>query len=231
VIETERVLEALSGVRDPELDQSITELGFITGVEVEGGSVSVRLRLPTYFCAANFAYLMAFDAKSAILAVPGVHEARVVLDDHFASEEINEGIGGDKEFQEAFAGQTKGGLDDLRWLFRRKGFMSRQERLLRTLLNDGSIAPDIVSVRLRDLPRSPEIDLYLERRRELGFDVSPGAPFVVDLEGRPIPAETIEEQRRFARLVGVSIEANAGLCRGLLAARYGLPDPEEVATG
>ena len=27
----------------------------------------------------------------------------------------------------------------------------------------------------------------------------------------------------------ISVEGNAGLCRGLLATRYGIPDPEEVA--
>ena len=57
------VLDALSGVRDPELDEPLTDLGFVSDLRVEGDVVSVRLRLPTYFCAANFAYLMVGDAK------------------------------------------------------------------------------------------------------------------------------------------------------------------------
>ena len=66
------VLDALSGVRDPELDEPITDLKFISDLRVGGDSVDVRLRLPTPFCAPNFAYLMAHDAKEALLSVPGV---------------------------------------------------------------------------------------------------------------------------------------------------------------
>ena len=73
------VLGALSGVRDPELDEPITELGFVSDLEIEGEAVYIRLRLPTYFCAPNFAYLMVADAREAILSVPGV---RRVLRDH-----------------------------------------------------------------------------------------------------------------------------------------------------
>ena len=56
-----RVLGALSGVRDPELDEPIAELGFVSDLEIEGEAVKIRLRLPTYFCAPNFAYLMVAD--------------------------------------------------------------------------------------------------------------------------------------------------------------------------
>ena len=52
------VLRALEGVRDLELDQSLVELGFVAGVEVDEEHAVVRLRLPTYFCAPNFAFLM-----------------------------------------------------------------------------------------------------------------------------------------------------------------------------
>ena len=63
------VLDALSGVRDPELDEPITDLAFVSGLELDGDRVSVRLRLPTYFCAPNFAYLMVADAREAVLSV------------------------------------------------------------------------------------------------------------------------------------------------------------------
>jgi len=48
------VLGALEGVRDPELDQDLVELGFVTDVEVDGADVVVRLRLPTFYCSPNF---------------------------------------------------------------------------------------------------------------------------------------------------------------------------------
>src|SRR5919202_4969451 len=109
------VLDALSGVRDPELDEPVTDLGFVSELGIQDGVVSVRLRLPTYFCAPNFAYLMVADARAAVLSVPGVREARVVLEDHYASREINGGGNEKLGFEGTFPGETEGwGLDELR---------------------------------------------------------------------------------------------------------------------
>src|SRR5690606_30704090 len=96
VLSEQAVRQALQEVLDPELDQPITELGFVARLQVSGtGEVAVDLRLPTYFCAPNFAYLMAADAREAVSAVPGVRQVRVRLLDHFASEEINAGVAAD----------------------------------------------------------------------------------------------------------------------------------------
>ncbi|MFD0469702.1 iron-sulfur cluster assembly protein [Nonomuraea thailandensis] len=83
---------ALATVRDPELDEPITDLGFVSSAELRDGHASVRLRLPTYFCAPNFAYLMVADALDAVRAAPGVRSAQVRLVDHFAADEINAGV-------------------------------------------------------------------------------------------------------------------------------------------
>src|SRR5207244_7938241 len=82
------VTAALSTVRDPELDESIVDLGFVTETSVIDGHAHVRLRLPTYFCAPNFAYLMVADAHDAVSGVPDVESASIVLEDHSASTEI-----------------------------------------------------------------------------------------------------------------------------------------------
>jgi metal-sulfur cluster biosynthetic enzyme len=229
MIERDEVLGALSGVRDPELDEPVTELGFVSGLEVEGDAVSVTLRLPTYFCAPNFAYLMVADAKAAVLSVSGVERASVVLDDHYASEEINGGVNEARGFDGAFPGETEGpDLEELRTIFRRKSFVSRQEQLCRTLLADGHTPVELAGMRLREVPPSEALGKYLERRRELGLDVSPEAPLVVDPDGRRVPEGAVVEHLRFARTVRVSIEGNAELCRGLLATRYGPGEKEEV---
>jgi hypothetical protein len=47
-------------------------LQFVSSLEIEDGAVSVNLRLPTYYCAPNFAYLMVADAREALLSVEGV---------------------------------------------------------------------------------------------------------------------------------------------------------------
>ncbi len=224
------VLGALSGVRDPELDEPITDLKFVADLRVAEDAVDVRLRLPTPFCAPNFAYLMVADAREAVLSVPGVQRARVTLDDHHASNEINAGMTDERGFEGTFAGETEGeSLDELRTIFRRKAFISRQEKLCRTLLAAGYSAAELAETRLGEVPDSEAKEKYLSRREELGLDASAKAPLVVDPDGNRIPEDAVVQHLRFARITRVSIEGNAGMCRGLLATRYGIPDPEEVA--
>jgi metal-sulfur cluster biosynthetic enzyme len=224
-VDRDAVLAALGTVRDPELDESLTELGFVSEVQVDQGTVRARLRLPTYWCAPNFAYLMAADADSALRSVPGVRRVEVLLDDHFASDEINQGIAERRSFQQSFEGLAEDELDELRLLFRRKALVARQQRLLRALLDQGTSVDQLGRLRLGDLAPSPELETYRQRRAELGLDTSPEAPLVVDTDGNPIPAELLEGHLRFARLTRVSIEGNAGFCRGMLATRYQLPLP------
>ena len=225
-VDPSAVLEALGSVRDPELDEPLPGLGFVSGLEVEGGTVRVHLRLPTYFCAPNFAYLMVADADAAVRSVPGVRQAEVVLDDHFTSEEINSGIAQRRGFQASFDGLADDDLDELRTLFRRKTLVARQQRLVRSLLDAGTTKEELGRLKLGDLPPSPELATYLRRRAELGLDVGPEAPLVIDTDGKPIPPELLERHLQFARLTRVSIEGNAGFCRGMLATRYDLPTPE-----
>ncbi|MET8523642.1 iron-sulfur cluster assembly protein [Nocardioides sp. NPDC004968] len=78
---------ALHAVVDPELDEPITDLGFVRSLTVsptapdgETVSVEVHLRLPTSFCSPNFAYLMASDAKDALTALPWTDQVVVELD-------------------------------------------------------------------------------------------------------------------------------------------------------
>ena len=68
------------------------------------GTSQVRLRLPTYFCAPNFAFLMVADAYDAVSEVAGVRHAEVVLDDHFASDAINAGVAARSGFVQSFDG-------------------------------------------------------------------------------------------------------------------------------
>ncbi len=222
MIDREKVLGALSGVRDPELDEPITDLEFVSGLEIKDDFVFLRLRLPTYFCAPNFSYLMVADAKEAVLSVPGVERARVVLEDHYASDEINAGVNDERGFDRAFEGETEGpDLEGLRTTFQRKAFVSRQEQLCRALLAEGNTPADLAEMTLGDVPPSGDFETYLERRTELGLDASAEAPLVVDPDGNQVPRDAVVQHLRFARLTRVSIEGNGALCRGLLATRYG----------
>ena len=133
------ILERLDRVLDPELDESVLELGFIKSIEAENDCLIVQLHLPTYWCAPNFSYLMAADVRRELLAVEGVRDVTVRLKDHFASEEIEAGVNTGKSFADAFADETSENLGQLRELFLRKGYIKRQERLLRCLRDTGSI--------------------------------------------------------------------------------------------
>jgi metal-sulfur cluster biosynthetic enzyme len=219
-----RVLEALGTVYDPELDEPITSLRFVTSCEVSAdGDVDVRLRLPTPQCAPNFAFLMAADARNAVLRLPDVRGVTVVLEDHYTGDEINAAVGRGEAFAQAFPGETEGELDALRELFRRKALVARQSRLCEALLAEGATEEEVVALGVADLPDGPEARRCVELREQLG--IASDAAFVRP-DGRPIAAGDLRHWLRIARLVRTSLEANGGICRSLLRVRYEL---EEVA--
>ena len=224
----EAVLNALADVRDPELDTSLVELGFVAGVEVGAGTVRVSLRLPTCWCAPNFAYLMVADARQAILAVPGVCEATVTLVDHFAADQLNRAVAAGEPFSRAFPEQAEGELDDLRTTFRRKALAGRQHRLCRRLLAQGWTAERLAGATLGEAPDTREAAAYRRARSDLGIAADAAAPLLVDEDGRPVRAEAVTDHLRRLRLVSVSVENNAAFCRGLLATRYA-GDHDEVS--
>jgi metal-sulfur cluster biosynthetic enzyme len=238
VISRARVLAALATVHDPELDESITELGFVGScVVTDGGDVDVHLRLPTPQCAPNFAFLMASDARAAVRRVAGVREVGVVLDDHYTAAEINAAVGAGGGFGAAFPGEAgggSGGLEALRELFRRKALLARQGRVCTMLLaRAGADHAMVAAMCVADLPDGdPEVVRCLALRRELGLPWGSGSPALVAGDGSPIPASELALWLRRARLVGLSLESNGGLCRSLLRVRHGVPDPteEEMAT-
>ena len=98
----------------------------------------------------------------------------MLLDDHFTAEEINSGIAQRRGFQRSFDGLADDDLDELRALFRRKALINRQQRLVKALLDAGTSAGELGRLRLGDLPPSPELAAYTQRRAELGLDVGPG---------------------------------------------------------
>lgn len=223
-----QVLDALSTVCDPELDEPITELGFVGSCIVsQTGNVDVHLRLPTSQCAPNFAYLMAADAREAVRRLPEVGEVTVVLDDHYTGEEINAAVGRGATFADAFPGETRGSLDALRELFQRKALLARQGRVCRALLASGLDGEAVVALTVAELPEGGEAERCIELRRSLGLPHHLSAPALIAGDGSPLSAESLTVWMRRASLVGLSLESNGGLCRSLLRVRYGVPDPTE----
>ncbi len=240
-------MAALRDALDPELDESLVELGFVHGVCLEGGDVTVRLRLPTFWCSPNFAYIMAQDAREQVLRLPGVARVRVELEDHFVSDEIGEGVSAGKSFTEVFPGEATDELGELRAQFRRKAFTGRQEQLVRWLLSAGLSPEEVVGLRLGDLAcatGSGELVLdlggrqgvvrggaevartYLAKRRGVGLAEDPTARLITDEHGRELAAAELEDYLRAGRRQRLSLVFNTSFCRGMLETRYGLETKE-----
>jgi metal-sulfur cluster biosynthetic enzyme len=228
----EQVLDALSAVYDPELDEPITSLRFVTSCDVSAdGDVEVLLRLPTPQCAPNFAFLMAADARRAARGVPGVRTVAVTLEDHYTGDEINAALNGGHGFTGAFPGETNDDdLEALRELFTRKALIARQATVCQAMLAGGATADEVVNATVAALPDSPPARRSLELRRRLDIPTTPGSAAFVLPNGEPLTADQLTRWLRMARLVQTSLEANGGICRSLLQVRHKLAtEPEESA--
>lgn len=227
---TSEVWARLSLVTDPELDESVTELGFVERVTVDDhDGVDIVFRLPTYWCSANFAFLMADDMRQAVSTLPWVREARPQLRDHMVAEEINRGVSEGKTFAEALKNFAPGGsLDDLREKFRRKAFERRQEVMILALRGVGYEDPAICRMNLSTFDEirfaAEEVARQKPRYRELlverGLAWLPGDRAFVTYEGHPIKRHELASYLQRLRGVRINMEFNSSLCRGLLAARY-----------
>jgi metal-sulfur cluster biosynthetic enzyme len=243
VVSEAAVLSALSEVSDPELDESIVALGFIDSVRVAGSQAELVLRLPTFWCAPNFAYLMAHDARQAVLALGGIDHVDVRLKDHMYSDEISTGVSDGQPFDQVFEGQCEDDdLDELREAFRRKALGMRQEQLVRFLLDAGVQPAQIVALegsdvldtsdsgglRLRIGGRerllrggAPLARAYLARRARAGLT----GRLITGLGGEPL--QDLSAHLDHMRRQRISMTFNALMCRGLLETRYGLSRREE----
>jgi metal-sulfur cluster biosynthetic enzyme len=219
------LLAALETVRDPELDEPITALGFVASATVSAaGDAQVRLRLPTYFCAPNFAYLMVADAHDAVTALPGVRRAEVVLDGHFASDAINGGVAAQAGFAKSFDGEAVGELHQLRADFLRKAVMAGTDQVCRPLLAAGTDPARLPTLTLGELPPSGPLDRLRQRRAELGLPAGDDAALLIDpVTGAPVTADAVPLHLRKARITRVSLDANGSICRGMLGHRYDAP--------
>jgi len=226
------VWACLQGVTDPELDESVTELNFVTKADVDPENrVHIEFRLPTYWCAANFSFLMADDMRRAVSALDWVEGVSVVLGEHMYADKINAGLAKGLSFQETFGAEADGNLDDLRQTFLVKAFQRRQVALLNHLIGVGHSPEMIVSLTLMELGCLPVDDegeklvrSYLERRAVVG-PLRTDLPAFVDAEGAELKINRLAAYVSKLRRVGVNAEFNGALCRGLLSVRFDLETP------
>lgn len=217
-------------VMDPELDEPVTDMGFVEAVTITGpGTVAVSFRLPTYWCSPNFAFLMAQGIKQEVEALPWVTSARVTLQDHMAAAEMNAAVNAGGSFADAFTELTRGeDLSALRAKFDRKAFQRRQEVVLKALIADGRPAEAIVAMSLAALEATPFADDQARKQsgryRALlcaqGLARGPDDPAFVTWEGAPITAGGFRDHMGLLRSVRINMEFSGSLCRGLKRSRY-----------
>ncbi|WP_165769594.1 iron-sulfur cluster assembly protein [Arboricoccus pini] len=215
----------LALVTDPELDEPVTELGFVDKVEVdEAEAVHVHFRLPTYWCAANFAFLMVDDIRKAA-SVARATRVHVRLDDHMHGEVINQGLAAGADFKATFGEAEGQDLEALRLVFRKKAFASRQHKLIELLLDLGLDDERLAAMTTSELTGMTDLALPFRHARSRYLKLRPiiggGAPnaFVTE-SGLPVTAAHFAAHRSRLRSTDLNLASNGALCRGLLAARY-----------
>ena len=226
------VLARLDHVTDPELDEPVTELGFVTAVTVDpDGGVAVEFRLPTYWCAANFAFMMADDMRREVGVLPWVTGVAPRLGEHMYAEKINHGVQRGLSFQDTFGDEAADDLEQLRQTFLVKAFQRRQEALLRHLQSAGHAAETLTMLTMAGLSRLG-LDAAGERlrarygeRRGVVSPVSDEELAFVDVDGAALAASGLSSHLRTLRRVNTNAEFNGALCSGLLAARFGADAP------
>jgi metal-sulfur cluster biosynthetic enzyme len=233
------VLQALSTVTDPELDEPITDLGFVKDLSVsDDGRVSLDLVTSTFWCSPNFVFMMLEEARDVVSKLPGVREAQVRLGGHHDSARINEAINSHKSFFECYGSEANGNLVELNQMIRTRALRSRLHSMAETLFKYGFSPEQLLDLSHQDMTsdgdsievKSPSMTLsisdaedvkrisrYLRYRERIG---PRDGPLVVwDLDGNPPKREEFRSALREARSSRANFGFNAELCRALLSAR------------
>ena len=226
------VWRQLETVVDPELDEAVTDMGFISKIDVdEKNCVHIDFRLPTYWCAANFAFMMADDMRTALRALPWVRDTDIVLGEHMYADAINRGVKEGLSFQETFGDEANGDLDEVRRTFLVKAFQRRQEALINHLLKVGHSPDAVVALSIAELNALQADDdgqklitRYLERRGVIEVFSATSRAFIT-AGAAQIEAPELSKYLAGLRRVRANAEFNGALCRGLLEVRFDMTTP------
>ena len=229
-----QVWAQLDQVMDPELDEPVTDMGFIEAVSVTWpalghytSTVHVSFRLPTYWCSPNFAFLMAEGIKRQIEVLPWVGQAVVTLQDHMAADEMNAAVNAGASFGSVFADlHPDENLGALREKFDVKAFQRRQEVVIKALLALGFLPAEIVAMpralleatHFSDAEDTRQKARYLAILAQKQLSPTPRDLAIPTYDGGPIP--DYPQYIGLLRSVRINMEFSGSLCRGLKRSRY-----------
>lgn len=241
----ESVLQALSTVTDPELDEPITELGFVKNLSVsEDGRVSVDLVTSTFWCSPNFVYMMLEEARDVVSKLPGVKEMRLTLGGHHDSDRINGAINAGKSFSECYDSEARGDLVELNRMIRTRALRSRLYSMAAALMRSGLVAEEIPELSRQDVTANGDTFVVNSRGRMVpitdpadvrrvarylsfldGLDRTTTGLVVWELDGNPPPEDEFVSTLIAGRLAKANFSLNAELCRALLESRLNREEP------
>ncbi len=220
----------LDQVTDPELDEPITDMGFVETVAIsDSNEVKVSFRLPTFWCSPNFAFLMAEGIRKEVGALPWVTGIEVRLHDHMCAEEMNEAVNTGRSFSDAFALLPElGDLDEVKEKFEGKAFQRRQESVLLGLREQGFTPEQVAAMTLGQLDLvtfdDPATARQQGRYRALltarALAKAPDDHAFPALDGAPLTVASYPVRMEQLRAVRINMEFGGALCRGLKQSRY-----------
>ncbi|NUE02125.1 iron-sulfur cluster assembly protein [Halorubraceae archaeon YAN] len=238
------IREALRPVLDPELDESIVDLGYIDEIVIEPtpsadrSAVTVRFTLPTAWCSPAFAWMMASDAHEAVSTLSGVETTEIILQDHMHEDEITTGINTGQPFEAVFP-DADGGLEAVRASLDHKARLARQFDAVDALLKAGMTPGQIVSLTPSDItdssgdrthiylqdgsfavsaPTEPLTE-YLEMANEEGCLTGDDEPLFRTPKGEPVSIEIFEQLHRRNRSAKVNVNGQGTVCEALNESR------------
>jgi metal-sulfur cluster biosynthetic enzyme len=233
------VLQALSTVTDPELDEPITDLKFVKELSVSvDGRVSLDLVTSTFWCSPNFVYMMLEEARDVVSKLAGITAVRVHLEGHHDATRINEAINSRKSFSECYGAEANGDLVELNRMIRTRALRSRLQSMAATLSKLGFSPEQLLDLSRQDVTsdgdsvvvKSPrgtfsisdfedvrQVSRYLRFREKI--KPREGPLVVWDLDGNPPKRDEFRSALKDARLARANFSLNAEMCRALLSAR------------
>jgi metal-sulfur cluster biosynthetic enzyme len=232
----EQVWARLDLVMDPELDEAVTDLGFVESVSItpslhddDPREVQIGFRLPTYWCSPNFAFLMAESIKREVEVLPWVSRAVITLHDHMSGDEMSAAINSGRSFGSVFEDLHPGeDLSALREKFDRKAFQRRQEVVIRALqaltystewLVDMTLA-ELEAVTFPDPEDARQTGRYLAILKAKGLARQPSDRALPGYDGTALTADGFRAYMQLLRSVRINMEFSGSLCRDLKTTRY-----------
>jgi hypothetical protein len=129
----------------------------------------------------------------------------------------------------SFDGEAVSELHGLRADFLRKAVMAGTDQVCRPLIAAGSDPAALLAMALGEVPPSRALARLRDRRAELGLPAGDDAPLLIDpVSGARVSADALPLHLRRAKVTRISIEANSGICRGMLRHRYDTPGQGEA---